>query len=527
MKIFDVLKNDYFRLFVKREGKVVLGKKSSNLWLLTAVLTATFLAIAFSNASLNYLSYKMDDPFINWVDIKNDYGEGDFFGLECALDMEENKELYHYYGYQGDYYTAMMFYGKEDDNVQYLRCRFFQQLNTPLVEKILEPDNVVKEWRIDDLSTVNDNSIGVVITEEAMKKMGYDRPPSFIDHQRWCNSSYAADYGVDMPDEGFARLPVPVLAVVKRLPGNVDLISGSYFYKQYNNDSTYPFDLCKDTYASNLTYFIPAEVSLEKFTADMNVAAQEFTTSSVLMDEFSFYLPEIIPFREGKFVIFTLDDDYVSYSTLKQINDKLMTLYEAKDVHRVFAYEFSDYEISQRAFISVHFKDLHNLREFESYVRENFNVKIEMSQINAKENFNAVSTMGHILSWVIIVFAIVCIILFIVNLLQSYFQKVKRNLGTFKAFGISNRDLINVYVLIMAVIIIAAILMSVSIAWIIQGLLHVMGVLKDGVFDYLSLWGGKTISSIVIIIVASVYTVYAVMHKLLKATPGDLIYDRQ
>ena len=146
---------------------------------------------------------------------------------------------------------------------------------------------------------------------------------------------------------------------------------------------------------------------------------------------------------------------------------------------------------------------------------------------NAKENFNAVSAMGNILSWGIIVFAIVCIILFIVNLLQSYFQKVKRNLGTFKAFGISNRDLISVYVLIMAVIIAAAILMSVSVAWLAQGLLHLFGILKDGVFDYLLLWSGKTICSILVIVVASIYTVYMVMCKLLKSTPGDLIYDRQ
>ena len=57
--------------------------------------------------------------------------------------------------------------------------------------------------------------------------------------------------------------------------------------------------------------------------------------------------------------------------------------------------------------------------------------------------------------------------------------------------------------------------------------MHILGILKDGVFDYLSLWSFKTVASIVIIILASIYTVYAVMSKLLKATPGDLIYDRQ
>mgnify|MGYP006390449751 CR=1 FL=1 len=46
MKLKDIIYNDYFRLFVKREGKVVLGKHYSNLWLLCSVLFATFLALS-------------------------------------------------------------------------------------------------------------------------------------------------------------------------------------------------------------------------------------------------------------------------------------------------------------------------------------------------------------------------------------------------------------------------------------------------------------------------------------------------
>ena len=169
MKIFEVLKNDYFRLFVKREGKVVLGKNFSNLWLLTAVMTATFLAIAFSNASLEYLSYKMDDPFINWVDIKNEYGEGDFYGLEYALDSEENKEKFHYHSYQADYSYTFMFFGKDVNNVQYLKCRFFQDINSSLVAAILNEDNIVRDWTVEDISSVTETTVGVIITEEMMK----------------------------------------------------------------------------------------------------------------------------------------------------------------------------------------------------------------------------------------------------------------------------------------------------------------------------------------------------------------------
>lgn len=526
MNAFDFMKNDYFRLFVKREAKVVLGKNASNLWLLAVVMTATFLAIAFSNASLDYLAYKMDDPFINWVDIKNDYGDGNFAGLENALDDESNKDLYHYESYQSDYYFSYMFFSKDGEGLQYFKCRFFQDMRTPLMDAILSKDNTIKNWKLESLEELDPNTIGLIITEEAMTKMGYDTAPSYIYLEGYCNEDEAQYYAVDLYHDKFVMLPVPVLAVVKSLPGNVDILSSAYFYKQLNNDNTYPFDLANDDFASSLVYFIPEGVDLSSFKNFAAGQGSQYTDAEIEFDEYSFYAPELVPFRKGKFIKILSYDD-VDYESWASINKAILKKYSVSDVHRVYDYDFSDFSLSQKAYISVYFKDLNKLRDFETYVREKFNVKIEMAQINAKENFNAVSLMGNILSWVIIVFAIVCICLFVMNLLQSYFQKVKRNMGTFKAFGIPNRSLIGIYVLIMVAIIIVAILLSLSVTWMLQGLLHVCGLLKDGVFDYLSLWSYKTVFSVIIIIAASVVTVYGVMHKLLKSTPGDLIYDRQ
>ena len=163
---------------------------------------------------------------------------------------------------------------------------------------------------------------------------------------------------------------------------------------------------------------------------------------------------------------------------------------------------------------------------FQEFAKSQYNIDIEMSQISAKENFNEVSIMANILSWTMIVFAIVCIILFIVNLLQSYFQKVKRNLGTFKAFGMGNYELILVYVLIMMATICTSIVVSLTLTCFIQELLSIIGIQKDGMYEYLSLWSSKTFWAVIVIIIASIYTVYTVMRNLLKDTPGNLIYDR-
>lgn len=532
MRIFNILKNDYIRLFIKRESRVVLGKNNSTLWLLSVVLAVTFLAISFSNASLNYLSHKMEDPFINWVDIKNEYGEGNFIGLEYALDSDENKATYHYRDYQYDFYNTWMFFGRNSSNIQYLKCRFFEDLNIPLVEAILSEDNVIKDWRISDLSALDENSIGMILTHEAMKKLGYDEAPAYINlmmHHLSSSDGYgvsAAEYGFEVYD-GFVEVPFPVLAVVDRLPGNVDLISTAYLNQQRWNDIVHPFNLAvHPEYADNLSYFITDNIDIKEFSKVVNLIANEIAGVKLDVDDKSFWTPEIINFRKGRFVVLDCYDE-IDYEQWAAINKRIIEKFGDMNVYRVYAYEFCTYNLSTKAYLSVHFEDLDKLRDFENYVRDEFNVKIDMSQINAKENFNSVSTMGNILSALIIVFAIVCIILFIVNLLQSYFQKIKRNLGTFKAFGISNHDLISVYVLIMVGIVVAAIFISVSTTWLIQIVMHVCGVLKDGAFDYLSLWSAKTICSIVVIVVAAVVTVHRVMKRLLKATPGDLIYDRQ
>ena len=517
--------DDFFRLFVKREWKVVLGRNYSNLWLLVAMLTATFLAIAFSSASLKYLSDKMNDPFIKWVDIKNSYGEGDFIGLENALNDPENSERFNYNSYQSDYYFSYMFFGREENMLQYFQCRFFQDLKTDLVAAILSEDNVVGGQRVASMDDLPYETAGIIITKSALSKLGYEKAPAYLD---LCHYSVGADtLGFSLYDNEFARIPIPVLGVVKRLPSNVDIISTKFFYEQENNDNTYPFNLsCNRSYSESLRYFLPETVSEEDFAQSLNDAASTHSSVPFSIDSYSFYKPEIIPFIPGRFIslVGESEEPLLPFETMA-IHESILSEWGGQGVQRVFDYQFSPYEVSEKTYLSVYFNKLNNIRQFEQFVNE-FNVKIDMSQINSKENYNAVSIMANILSWAIIVFAIVCIILFIVDLLKSYFQKVKRNIGTFKAFGVSNRRMTDIYVLIVGVTIIIAIVISLLFTCLIQNSLSWAGCLKEGTYNYLDLATVKTVATVFIIIFASLATVYGVMGNLLKQTPGDLIYDR-
>ena len=197
-----------------------------------------------------------------------------------------------------------------------------------------------------------------------------------------------------------------------------------------------------------------------------------------------------------------------------------------KGVTRIFDYNFSDYQISEKSYLSVYFNKLNKVKEFESFVNE-YNVKIDMSQINSKDNYNAVSIMANVLSWGLIVFAVISIILFIIDLLKSYFQRIKKNIGTFKAFGVSNKRLVNIYILIVGATILIAIILSLIITIAIQEGLSLIGILKEGTYNYLDMCTPKTAVVVLVIAASSIGTIYLVIRDLLRQTPGDLIYNRQ
>lgn len=517
------MSGDYFRLFVRREGKVVLGRKYSNLWLLTGVLALTFIAIAFSNASLNYLSYKMNDPFINWLNIENTTDKSDYYGLTQALEDTLVTEKYHILGYQEDYKFSYNFFSV-DKNLRYFTGRFFQELNTPLVDAILSDENVVDGQKVTSIDDIDPQSIGVIMTLEMMKSLGYESAPAYVGYARYSPDADTLGFHL-YTDESYASVPVPVLGIVQKLPGNVDFISSAFFLEQDFNDYSNPFFMTNPEYASSLHYYVPDDIDMDEFEGNVEELAGN-DGISLQADRMSFYVPQIVPFKKGSFISF-FPADSVGCAALQHLNDEILEEYPGSDLTQVFDFEFSDSYISQISFISVHFKDLDMIKEFETYVKDQFYIEIEMSQINAKDNFNSVSVMANILSWAIVVFSILCIILFIVNLLQSYFQKVKKNLGTFKAFGISNAELIRVYVLIMSATIVAAVIISFVSVYFVQVILPLFGVLKDGSFNYLSVWNMKTLYAVIIILICSVATVYRLMNRLLSATPGDLIYDRQ
>ncbi len=540
---------DYLKLFIRREGKVVLGRNFSNVWLLSAVLVATFFAIAFANGSLNYLNFKMNDPFVKWVDIKSDNNPSAMRMLEADLRDSLTARTYHFRSYSNDFEYSYNLFGAADSVHVYLHFRFFDSGNKELIKAIVDKENKIVGIGPSQVDEIPSGSLGVFITEKAARKLGYYNAkgeldvPAFVDLYR--PSAGAEELGFKLTDDR-ARVPLPLLGVVRRLPGSVDAVAFSFLYNQMWTNA---FFMNNEGYASSLCFFIPEDVDPSEFDNrlqqllesntdapfvidNLSYAPQEmFTWKNRIVGEYDGYPEYYLGFRK---VVFT-DTLTVAPQLACKVSDLLLSEFPGKDIHRLYEYEFEHGEHSTGDYISVYFDDLERIKPFAEEVVEKNELEVEMSQINAKENFQSVSVMAITLSVVMVVFAIVCILLFIVNLLQSYFQKVKRNIGTFKAFGISNAELLKVYMTIMLVLVLSSLVISLFVVTVFQLLLPLVGVTKGDGFGFLSLWSCHvikafppliTVAAIVVIVAAAAVTVRIVMKNLLSATPGDLIYDR-
>ena len=68
-----------------------------------------------------------------------------------------------------------------------------------------------------------------------------------------------------------------------------------------------------------------------------------------------------------------------------------------------------------------------------------------MGQIESRDNYNLVTNLTRILSVVLIGFSVLSISLFLSNIFKRHLEKIKMNIGTFKAFGIDNKTLQFIY----------------------------------------------------------------------------------
>ena len=155
-----------------------------------------------------------------------------------------------------------------------------------------------------------------------------------------------------------------------------------------------------------------------------------------------------------------------------------------------------------------------------------------MSQIESKENYNFVSKLTLIISIFLICFSILSIVFFIINVLKSHIEKIRKNLGTFKAFGLSNKSLIRIYIFMALRFLFIACVIAFVTSYLlgnfgfIRMLLSLFNTALEEQQKYFDLLNWVTYLVIPLIILINGVIVRFSLAGILSRSPGDLIYSR-
>lgn len=508
---------DAIKLFLTKEYAELCGKRNFNLWVLTAIFCVSIFVIGFGSASMKYLSYKMDDPFINWVDINLDQqGRGwDKEDPQTFLKRKEVQERFRFVDPQPNFVHFRSFCKKDGSGALQFDGRsiaaysYDQDSNmapNPILEKILDRSNVVERRDI----PLNDNDLGVIITAEMAKTLGYEESPAFVALWQAQDVEQCEMMGLGGGIGGNYPVWVPVVAIVHQLPGmNAFLFTSRYWREIYSND---PFSPILDENNEELLL-----CGSEKYLSEVKEKVEGYG-----------YETELAPYMESWKPLFCLkvQTDGFGEERTKRFNELVSRLSLDKTQYvRIYNYRFANNEGGRSQYCSVRMLSLDSIRSFAEEIHERCDIKLEMTNIEAKENFNFVQRMGVVLSGSIIVIVALFIMVFIYFMLQSHFQKIQRNIGTFKAFGVDNRTLDRIYIQIILKIVVLAFAIGGAAAALAAWLWSLVSVIEDGFLwvDVIVWWN---LLLFVLAVVAAVVASLLVSHRMLRKTPGDLIYDR-
>ncbi len=333
----------------------------------------------------------------------------------------------------------------------------------------------------------------------------------------------------------YVEVPVPITAIVNDLPGNNLFACTPYFYKK-RNSRYFPFDITSFDYQQDLVYF--SEGNRSK-ASRISKEIFNFLSNDNLLEHFvdSLVLENNSTLNKGHNIIYSFGAEVSETKLISSFAAKL----EAEDFFkrsggfRIYNYDLSGFENEFYSYdnLSVNFTSLDRIREFSSFLFELKNLKIDMSQIESKENYNFVSKLTIFISGFLVIFSVISIILFLSNLIKVHINKIKPNLGTFKAFGLSNPVIVRIYSILSLGFLLYAIVIALGISLLIgetglfRFLFRVSGTVIDENSSYFDLLTDiKTYIALAAIVLVSLVVLPWNIWKMLDKTPGDLIYKR-
>ena len=523
--------SDFRSLFFKKEGRVIIGNKWINFNVVLVILFATFFALGIAEGSKRYLGKRMDNPFNNWVNFQTKKIKD--FELDSLIsDLIELKLKFHISDIDSLDYKSKYYFSNDCNELDASEAHKMEGLglkqNSSLFKDFLVRDQSFKESCKDYDHLVNyfDKSHGVIIKRKLLERLNYN-VDSFPDYLKYfINNGFQETFYAS----------IPILAVVNDLPLNVSYACNKKTIEYLKNKG---FFKCDRNFYSNFD-----DTSKSK---NYQIFVDSTVDVALLKDSLGHDIVSLSrdAFFESKFV----SGDYYEIKDVvngaKLVNN--IFNYPNNNIHLVREHtKISNWKSRDEIkfdYVSIQLTDLDSIKPLKKYLdnypsNHNFMnkkerlINIEIDKVESLSNLNFISELTKVLSLFLLFFSLFAIILFLVNIINSHFEKIKQNIGTLKAFGLSNKKLIGNYISIYMLIIFlaaiiaflfAALLGQLGLGVLIFDLLDITIEKGEKCFDLLNLNG---FMELLLILILSIGVVYFKLRKILLSTPGDLIFER-
>jgi len=525
----------YTSLFFKKEGKALAGKRRINFWILTTMLTLTFMAIGFANGSLDYLNKKMNNAFVKWMNITIPWQEGDNAD-NIRRKLRDDTRLAEEFNYENAsayiQYPLRFWNTTDSANTERVKGRsivFNDNNYNPLMSELLHGKNLL----YGDTAMLNNKDLSLVVTGRFLHQLGMPPDAAFVDMEYTVNDSTISPKPIDL------RVPIPIRAVVEEIPGRNFVIYTLSFFETYNERIEGSFDITRQR---DVLLFVPG--SRQRAEQMLTAIKQFFKENSQYRDD------EPDAFIVGKHNMSHAEghDIEINFYTefLGTQANRIWADIEAspqladapKNIRRIYRYnpvtrvkDDIDYDR-----VSLYFNDLSKIRPFADTLYRNPErmgarnpIEVDIAQIKEKENFNFLSKITKIIAWLLVGFGVTSISLFLFNLLKMHLSKVKMNIGTLKAFGLGNGEAERIYFRIILRFLALSLLLALLIAGLsgyVADLLLADRIVREAEASYFNLIHPNTLITLIILIVVTIFVSRYTIRTMLSKSPGDLIYNR-
>jgi hypothetical protein len=524
------MKKTFTGLFIKKETLILVGDKFKKLYLIALILLVAFLMIGFALGSKNYLAVKMNNPLVKY--------QGFDLPLSEDLNTKLNQIIRQLTDSLSDRYLinsikkheaeGFDFATKNQEKAKWMKGVTLQS-NDSIISFLIK--NAKSKIRINNF----DESYGLIIRKSALSRLGYDGNNDAIYYLNIYSYLFGDDevkkYGNLLNGKGEFKISVPVLLVVDDLPFGRDFVCSSKTLYVLNN---FKKAFIAGNSIGNGYLFLPDTCAGKLDLPAKKTESNLFHEKDFVKGNFYQLISDSVTFLEQLKIKYNSKFEYSLTFSKSQINGIL-----ASKISNTESYEEARHDAK---FLSIQFSSLDSLRRLKEYmetIQNRMDIKgdkqlfnVDVSSLESKENFNFVSKLTAVLSISLILFGAISLLTFLINSIQNYFEKIKKNLGTIKAFGLSNKVVIRNYLLIYSGIIFVVSFFAFGIASVLGELglckliIKLMGINAEANQNYFDLFNSIGFGSLFVFIGLSMVIAYYNLVRTLSKTPGDLIFER-